>query len=64
MNASEVTSEIVRGVVAVAVVGGYIYLAATGQPIPESYGPIVAGVIGFFFGVGGAAIGARLARGK
>lgn len=60
---SELTGEILRGVVALAVIGGYIYLAITGGSIPAGFDTILAAVVGFYFGAGSMVAGARLARG-
>jgi hypothetical protein len=55
----DLVAEVTRGVIALAVVGGYVYLVAAGQTIPEGYGAIAAAVVGFFFGSGGSAMLAR-----
>ena len=64
MDAKELTAEIVRGVIALVLIAGFLYLAIVGTPIPEGLAAIVAGVVGYFFGAGGAAVGARLARAR
>jgi hypothetical protein len=46
----ETVGEVARGVVACVVVGGLIFLAATGKPIPDGYVPIAAAVVGYYFG--------------
>lgn len=59
---TDLVSEVTRATIAVVVIGGYVVMAFTGRTIPESFAPIVAGVVGFFFGSGGAAAGLRALR--
>ena len=41
---------VVQGVIAVLVVGGYVYLIATGQTVPDGLNNLLLLVVGFFFG--------------
>jgi len=59
---ADLAGEITRGLLALAVVIGYLYLAIAGIAIPESYAPIVAVVVGFYFGTGISGMAARFAR--
>lgn len=43
-------SVIIQGIVTLACVGTIIYLAVTGQPIPELLQTVTTLVIGFWFG--------------
>lgn len=43
-------SVLVSGVLAVTVVGSVVYLAVTGDPIPEALSIAMGTIIGFFFG--------------
>lgn len=43
-------SNIISGVLAVGLTGAVIYLAVTGQPIPEVLAAALTAIIGFFFG--------------
>lgn len=43
-------STIISGFIAVAVVGGVVYMAITGQEIPELLGNAALIIVGFFFG--------------
>jgi uncharacterized membrane protein YfcA len=43
-------SNIISGVMALGLTGAVIYLAVTGQPIPDLLGAALTSIIGFFFG--------------
>jgi len=43
-------SNIISGVLALSLTGAVVYLAVTGQPIPELLGAALTSIIGFFFG--------------
>lgn len=62
MTNQELVSEILRGVVAVAVIAGYIYMLITGGTIPDGFLTVLSAVVGFYFGIGSVIIGVRLAR--
>jgi hypothetical protein len=53
---------IISGTLAIALVGVVVYLAATGQPIPEVIAGLAGTVCGYFFGAGKAAAAARVLR--
>ena len=56
----------VRGVLAIMLVGGYIYFTAKGIPISETYSNLTFGIIGLFLGRNGVSVysGMRSALGK
>lgn len=62
MTTKELVSEILRGVVALAVMAGYIFLVITGGTVPDALLTILGAVVGFYFGVGSAIAGIRLLR--
>ena len=45
-------SVIISGTLALALVGGVIYLAVTGEPIPEILAALAGAATGYFFGTG------------
>jgi hypothetical protein len=53
---------IISGALALALVGVVVYLAATGQPIPEIVAGLAGTVIGYFFGAGKATVVANVVR--
>jgi len=44
------TSAIMQGFLSVVVIGAYVYLLVSGQPVPETLVVSVGLVLGFFFG--------------
>jgi len=55
-------STLVSGIIAVGVVAAIIYLACTGQVIPDILGNSALIIIGFFFGAKTQSTGASLAK--
>lgn len=64
MTIQDLVSEILRGLVALLVIGGYIYMLITGATIPDGFSTVLAAVVGFYFGIGSAVTGVRLARAR
>ena len=56
-------SIIVQSLITALVIGAYVYLIATGQEVPDTFGAVVTTVLGFWFGSkAGYAQGARAMR--
>jgi len=55
---------VISGVLAVLLVFAVVYLAVTGQPIPEVLAGLTGTVIGYFFGAGKASAGFQVLKGK
>jgi|OpeIllAssembly_1097287.scaffolds.fasta_scaffold181593_3 uncharacterized membrane protein YccC len=62
MTTAELVSEILRGAVALIVIAGYVYMLIIGATIPDGFSTVLAAVLGFYFGIGSAITGVRLAR--
>jgi hypothetical protein len=43
----------VRGVLAIVLVGGYVFMTAKGIPVPDAYGNLTFGVVGLMLGKNG-----------
>lgn len=56
-------SVIISGVLALALIGGVIYLAVTAQPIPEILAALAGTAVGYFMG-GKAKTAIEIARAK
>lgn len=50
MDNTQLVQAIIRGVIAVVLVGGSVYIAATGQTVPTEMWAVVGIVVGGLFG--------------
>jgi hypothetical protein len=55
---------VISGFLAVAFGSATVYLAVTGQPIPDYLGAATATILGYFFGAGKAKSAVQVLRGK
>ena len=55
-------SVIMRGVLAVIVVGGATYMVVSQQPVPDWYIGVAGAIVGYFFGSGPAVAISRAAE--
>ena len=54
---------VISGALALMLVGSTVYLAVTGQIIPDYLGAATATILGYFFGAGTAKEAAQIIRG-
>ena len=57
-------SVVISGVLALMLVAAVVYLAVTGQPIPEALLALASGACGYYFGAGKARDTAQVLKGK
>ena len=54
---------VISGALALMIGGAAVYLAVTGQPIPDYLGAALSGILGYFFGAGKAKEAAQVIKG-
>jgi hypothetical protein len=62
MDASQLTQAIIRGIIAVVIVGGCVYAIATGQNVPTEMWALAGIVVGGLFGADAVIKYARSAK--